>query len=186
VFLDRDGTLIRDAGYLNRASQVKLLKGAAEAVLLLRRAGFKLFVVSNQSGVARGYFPESSVKAANRKIQKLLKRDGVRIDAYFYCPHHPKGKIAKYRRVCDCRKPGVGMIRQAARKFPLDLKLSYIVGDKLDDLHLARKARLAGGLLVRTGKGMKEAKKLKASPIPKTAVVSDILGAAKWILNRNS
>jgi D-glycero-D-manno-heptose 1,7-bisphosphate phosphatase len=186
VFLDRDGTLIADAEYLSQPSQIKLFTNTAEALRLLRKAGFYLFVVSNQSGVARGYFPESMVRKVHQKLQQMLKARGARIDAFFYCPHYPGGKVKALSRVCDCRKPRIGMIKQALRKYPVDLKRSYVVGDKMDDLLLARKAKLAGGLLVRTGNGRKNEKKLKATPLPKSFVVSDILGAARWILTQTS
>ena len=181
VFLDRDGTLIHDAGFLNRPSQVKLFPGTAPALKLLRKAGFYLFVVSNQSGVARGYFPESSVKAANRRVQALLKAKGAKIDRFFYCPHHPKGQVKSLAVVCDCRKPRTGMVKAAARSFSVDLENSFVVGDKMDDLLLARQARLKGGLLVRTGKGRKSQKELASRPIPRSVVVPDIWKAAQWI-----
>jgi D-glycero-D-manno-heptose 1,7-bisphosphate phosphatase len=186
VFLDRDGTLIEDAEYLSRPSQIKLFSNSAEALKLLRKAGFYLFVVSNQSGVARGYFPESMVRKVHLKLQQMLKAKGARIDAFFYCPHYPGGKVTAFAKVCDCRKPAMGMIKQASRRYPIDLKRSYVVGDKMDDLLLARKAKLAGGLLVRTGNGRKNEKKLKSTPLSKAFVVSDILGAARWILTKSS
>ncbi len=186
VFLDRDGTLIVDAEYLSRPSQIKLFSNSVEALKLLGKAGFYLFVVSNQSGVARGYFPESMVRKVHRKLQQMLKARGARVDAFFYCPHYPKGSVKAFAKVCDCRKPAIGMIKQATLKYPIDLKRSYVVGDKMDDLLLARKAKLAGGLLVRTGNGRKSEKKLKAASLPKTFVVSDILGAARWILTKSS
>jgi D-glycero-D-manno-heptose 1,7-bisphosphate phosphatase len=182
VFLDRDGTLIADAEYLSDSAQIRLYSKTPQALKLLRRAGFYLFVVSNQSGVARGYFPESMVGKVHRRLQQMLKAKGARIDSFFYCPHYPGGKIKAYGKVCDCRKPKIGMIKQAVRKYSLDLKKSFVVGDKMDDLLLARNAKLAGGLLVRTGYGRKAGNQLKATPLPKSTVVSDILGAAKWIL----
>ena len=184
VFLDRDGTLIHDAGFLNRPAQVKLFPGSAEALRRLRAAGFRLFVVSNQSGVARGYFPESSVKKANDRIKSLLKAKGARIDRFFYCPHYPQGKVKSLAIVCDCRKPNPGMVKKAARLYPLDLGRSYVVGDKIDDLMLARKAHVAAGILVRTGKGRKSVKELKSKGLQKAIVTAHILGAAKWILKR--
>src|SRR6185295_15594036 len=119
VFLDRDGTLIHDVGYLNRLSQVKLFPRTAEALKLLRSAGFSLFVVSNQSGVARGYFPESSVRKAHRRVQALLKSRGARIDGFFYCPHYPQGKVKSLSRACSCRKPEPGMVKEAAKRYKL-------------------------------------------------------------------
>ena len=181
VFLDRDGTLIHDAGFLNRPSQVKLFPGTAPALKLLRKAGFYLFVVSNQSGVARGYFPESSVKAANRRVQALLKAKGAKIDRFFYCPHHPQGQVKSLAFVCACRKPRPGMVREASKRFPIDIKNSFVVGDKMDDLLLARKARLKAGLLVGTGKGRKSRRELASRPIPRSVVVPDIWKAALWI-----
>jgi D-glycero-D-manno-heptose 1,7-bisphosphate phosphatase len=184
VFLDRDGTIIADAEYLSDPSQIKLFSKTPEALRLLRKAGFYLFVVSNQSGVARGYFSEGMVRTVHQRLQRMLKAKGTHIDAFFYCPHYPDGKVKAYSKVCNCRKPAIGMIQQAARKYPIDLKHSYVVGDKMDDLLLACKAKLAGGLLVRTGNGRRSEKKLKITSLPKSAVVSDILGAAKWIASK--
>lgn len=185
VFFDRDGTLIPDSGYLNRVSQVKLYGGTAEALRLLRRSGFYVFVVTNQSGVARGYFPESAVKAVHRKLQALLRAKSAKADAIFYCPYYPSGKVKTLAKVCDCRKPKTGMVKQALRKYPVDLERSYVVGDKIDDLQLARNAKLAGGILVRTGNGRESEKKLKGTALAKCAVVSDVLKAALCILKNS-
>ncbi len=184
VFLDRDGTLIHDADFLSQPSQVRLFPGSAEALKLLRGGGFRLFVVSNQSGVARGYFTETSVKKANRKIQTLLKAKGARVDRFFYCPHYPQGKVKSLAINCDCRKPNLGMVKKAARLYPLDLKRSYVIGDKIDDLMLAKKAGVAAGILVRTGKGRKSEKQLGRLGSGRTVVVSGILLAAKWIVEQ--
>ena len=184
VFLDRDGTLIHDAGYLNRHSQVKFFPDSVKALKLLRKAGFYLFIVSNQSGAARGYFPESSIRKVHRHIQSWLNSKGARIDRFFYCPHYPEGKVKSLSWVCACRKPNPGMILEASKKYPVDLKRSYAVGDKMDDLLLARNARLAGGFLVRTGKGRESEKQLKIHPVRNSVVVSGLLGAAKVIVAR--
>ncbi len=185
VFLDRDGTLIPDLGYLSDPTKVRLYKGTAEALRLLRSAGFYLFAVTNQSGVARGYFPESTVKAVHRRLQTLLKLKGARIDAFFYCPHYPEGKVQRYAMACDCRKPKTGMVKQALRKYAVDLRKSYMVGDKMDDLQLAHNARMAQGILVRTGNGKMTAKRLKTGPLAKSGVVLDVLQAARLILAQN-
>jgi D-glycero-D-manno-heptose 1,7-bisphosphate phosphatase len=182
VFLDRDGTLIHDASYLSDPRQVKFFGKTAQALRLLREDGFRLFVVTNQSGVARGYFPESSVRKVHAKVQSLLKSKGAGIDGFFYCPHYPGGKVKSLGRDCACRKPKTGMVKQAARKFPLDLKKSYMVGDKIDDVLLGKKASLKASVLVRTGYGRQSEKELKGRKLGKTPVVSDILSAAKWIL----
>lgn len=186
VFLDRDGTLIPDMEYLAKPEHVSLYLGTVEALKLLRKSGFYLFVVTNQSGVARGYFSEETVKAVHRKLQSMLKAKGARLDAFYYCPHYPTGKIKKFAIVCDCRKPKIGMIQQALRKYPVDLKHSYVVGDKISELQLARNAGTSQGILVRTGSGRKSEKELEAKPIAKSAVVSDILKAAKYILDRKT
>lgn len=182
VFLDRDGTLIPDLGYLGDPAKVKLYPGTADALKRLRKAGFYLFVVTNQSGVARGYFPESKVKAVHRKLQTLLEAKGARIDAFFYCPHYKEGSARRYVGACDCRKPKTGMVKQALRKYPVDLRLSYMVGDKMDDLQLGHNARMADSVLVRTGYGRKSEKNLKSTPLAKSKVVSDVLRAAQYIL----
>jgi D-glycero-D-manno-heptose 1,7-bisphosphate phosphatase len=182
VFLDRDGTLISDVGYLSHPSQVRFFPKAAEALKLLRKKGFYLFVVTNQSGVARGYFQVSDVHRAHRRIQSLLRAKGARLDGFFYCPHYPRGKVKSFRRVCGCRKPQPGMVLQAARRFGVDLSRSYAVGDKRDDLLLAENAGLRRGLLARTGNGKRTEKEMTARERRKFPVVSNLYQAARWIL----
>jgi D-glycero-D-manno-heptose 1,7-bisphosphate phosphatase len=184
VFFDRDGTLIHDVGYLSRLAQIRLFPQTAPALKSLREAGFYLFIVTNQSGAARGYFPVSMVHQAHRKLQMMLKSKGARIDAFFYCPHYPQGKVKSLSKVCDCRKPKPGMIRQALKRYPIDLKRSYVVGDKVDDVLLAKNARLAGSLLVRTGNGKKSAQEWAKLKLKKSAVVGDVSQAARWILKK--
>jgi D-glycero-D-manno-heptose 1,7-bisphosphate phosphatase len=183
VFLDRDGTLIKDVGYLAEPSGIRLYRGVAQALRKLRAAGYLLFVLTNQSGVARGYFPESSVKKVHRALQARLKAQGARIDGFYYCPHYPGAPLKAYAKICSCRKPNPGMVRQASRSFAVDLKKSYMVGDKLDDLGLAVRAGLAGAYLVRTGNGRRserEMKKLKG----KSPVVQGVPQAAAAILSK--
>jgi D-glycero-D-manno-heptose 1,7-bisphosphate phosphatase len=182
VFWDRDGTLIPDWGYLGDPSRVRLFSGAARALALLKKRGFLLFVVTNQSGVARGYFPEKAVGKVHRRLQDLLRPSGADMDGFFYCPHYPGGKVKSYGRVCGCRKPKPGMIRRAARRFPIDLSRSYMVGDKVDDLLLAEKARLAGGLLVRTGCGNRSARELRKRGRKAVPVLAGVPAAVRWIL----
>ncbi|HXL72130.1 MAG TPA: HAD family hydrolase [bacterium] len=184
VFFDRDGTLIKDVGYLKHSAQVKLFSQTVWVLKILRKAGFYLFVVTNQSGVARGYFSEAEVKKVHQKIRLMLKAQGAKIDAFFYCPHHPQGKVKSLSKICNCRKPSPGMVKQALRRYPIDLKKSYAVGDKLDDVLLARNAKLAAGLLVRTGNGRKSERELKERKLKNSVVVSNLTQAAKWILSR--
>ena len=183
VFFDRDGTLIFDQDYLSDPRGVKLIPGAAEAVCLLQKAGYRVYVLSNQSGVARGFFTEVAVRRVTARFKRLLAVRGARLDGLFHCPHHPKGTVAKYRKTCRCRKPAPGMVEQAARKHPLDLKHSFIVGDKQDDLFLARRAHLAGGLLVLTGYGRKSRRGLQSKD--RLAVVKNALAAARWIIKNS-
>jgi len=150
VFLDRDGTINEEVGYLNDLSRLKLLPGVGEALKLLKDNGFKLIVITNQSGPARGYFPEALVHEANELIQKRLRKKGVQIDDFFICFHHPDEK-------CNCRKPKTGLILQALEKYPIDLKKSYMVGDKIVDIETAYNAGIKG-ILVLTGYGKGELK----------------------------
>jgi D-glycero-D-manno-heptose 1,7-bisphosphate phosphatase len=184
VFFDRDGTLIADAGYLNHPSQIKLFSQTAEALKSLRKAGFYLFVVTNQSGVARGYFSEAQVKNVHQNLRRMLKVKGAKIDAFFYCPHHPQGKVKSFSKKCDCRKPSPGMVKQALKRYSIDLKKSYVVGDKLDDILLAKNAKVAAGLLVRTGNGRKSELEFRKLKLKNSAVVSNLAQAAQWILSR--
>ena len=184
VFFDRDGTLIADAGYLNHPSLIKLFSQTAEALKRLRKAGFYLFVVTNQSGVARGYFSEAQVKNVHQNLRRMLKVKGAKIDAFFYCPHHPQGKVKSFSKKCDCRKPSPGMVKQALKRYSIDLKKSYVVGDKLDDVLLAKNAKVAAGLLVRTGNGRKSELEFRKLKLKNSAVVSNLAQAAQWILSR--
>jgi D-glycero-D-manno-heptose 1,7-bisphosphate phosphatase len=184
VFLDRDGTLIADAVYLKDPSQVKLFSQTAGALKALRKAGYYLFVVTNQSGVARGYFSEALVKKVHQRLQSLLKAKGAKIDAFFYCPHYPQGKVKSFSKKCDCRKPSPGMVKQALKRYAIDLKKSYVVGDKMDDLLLARNAKAAQGILVRTGNGRESERELKKMKLQNNVVVSNLAQAARWILSR--
>jgi D-glycero-D-manno-heptose 1,7-bisphosphate phosphatase len=184
VFLDRDGTLIRDMSYLSDPAQTRLYRGAGDAVRNLRREGYRVIVVTNQSGVARGYFKEAVIHRVHRKIQSLLRGYRTKVDAFYYCPHYPEGTVKSMSRVCSCRKPKPGMVIQAVRRFDLDPSRSYMVGDKLEDVLLARTAGLKKGMLVRTGKGKKNEKRLAAIP-GKSLVFANLPAAARWIL-RNS
>ncbi len=152
VFLDRDGTINLDHGYVFRAADFQFIPGAIEAIRLLRDAGFLIIVVTNQAGIARGLYGEADVHELHRHLDRELAKHGTVIDAYYYCPHHPEKGLAPYRRECACRKPLPGMLLQAAADFSLNLEKSFLVGDKLSDVQ----AGLAGGcrpILVQTGYG---------------------------------
>jgi D-glycero-D-manno-heptose 1,7-bisphosphate phosphatase len=177
VFLDRDGTINFEKEYLYRAEHFAFIPGAPQAIKLLKDAGFLVIVVTNQSGVARGYYDEAAVHELHRYMDAQLAPLGACVDAYYFCPHHPEHGIGAYRKECECRKPLAGMLLQAAADFSLDLKSSFIVGDKLADMEAGLKADCRP-LLVRTGYGAAESAKLPAG-IP---VFDDLLAAARAIV----
>jgi D-glycero-D-manno-heptose 1,7-bisphosphate phosphatase len=137
AFLDRDGVLNVDLGYAHRPDQLDWIPGAQEAVRLLNEAEYYVFVISNQSGIARGYFDEDSVKSFHAHMQTGLLAHGAHIDAFYYCPHHPEGTIKSLAVQCRCRKPGPGMLERAAAEWPIDKKASFLIGDKDEDVAAA-------------------------------------------------
>jgi D-glycero-D-manno-heptose 1,7-bisphosphate phosphatase len=183
VFLDRDGTLIEEVGYLDRPDRVELYPWSAAAVRALNLAGFRVFIASNQSGIARGFFTEATVDAVHAHISELLAAGGARIDAYYYCPHHPDGKVPEYARVCTCRKPGPGLIERAVRDHGIDPARSFVVGDRWLDIGLARRVG-ARGVLVRTGYGVTEEER-PPEGLSADGVVDNLVGAASWILRHS-
>ncbi|NIP43805.1 MAG: HAD-IIIA family hydrolase [candidate division Zixibacteria bacterium] len=183
VFLDRDGTLIEEVNFLLNEKQIKVWPKAIKAMRLLRSKGFLLIILSNQSGVARGYLTEERVEDLNRAVFSQMRIMGEVPDAFYFCPFHPEAKLEQYRRESDLRKPGVGMARLAAQKFDIDLGNCYSVGDKLSDVGLGQ--NLGGkGVLVLTGYGKTEKSKLgsETEHFP-DCIASDILEAAEWIVN---
>jgi D-glycero-D-manno-heptose 1,7-bisphosphate phosphatase len=180
VFLDRDGTLIEENGYVDRLERLAFFPYSVDAVRLLNRSGHAVVIVTNQAGVARGIFKESFVAEAHRHITERLAAGGARIDAFYYCPHHAEGVVDQYRQVCECRKPQPGMLTRAATELGLSLETSYVVGDRWQDLE-AGQAVGARGILVRTGYGRTE----EASPtagVRPAAVVDNLIAAVSWIL----
>ena len=180
VFLDRDGTLIEDVGYLDALSRIELFPWTVDALRALNRAGLALVVVTNQSGVARKYFPEGFIDEVHRALDVRLAAGGARIDAYYYCPHHPDGKLPEYARDCDCRKPRRGLVDRAAADLGLDPARSFVVGDKWGDVGLAR-AVAARALLVRTGTGATEEQRPRPG-VAADVIVDNLAAAASWIL----
>lgn len=144
AFLDRDGVLNIDRGYANRPDQLEWVAGAPQAVGLLNRAGYTVIVVTNQSGVARGFYGEAAVHQFHAHMQDQLLAHGAHIDAFYYCPHHPKGTVAEFAVPCHCRKPQPGMLEQAAREWPIDLGRSFLIGDKDDDMAAAAAFHIRG------------------------------------------
>ncbi len=183
VFLDRDGTIIEEVGYLDRADQIALFPWTVDAVRALNRAGLPVVVVTNQSAIARGMLTEPGLLEIHREVSRRLAAGGAFVDAYYYCPHHPDGTVADYAVACGCCKPAAGLIERAARELNLDPQRSYVVGDKWVDVGLAR-AVGANAILVRTGHGAAE----EAAPPPQLAadaVVDNLAAAASWILTKH-
>ena len=146
AFLDRDGVLIEDDGYPHDPAQVRWVTGAAAAVARLNRAGYWVFVVTNQSGIARGYYSEDQLRALHGWMAERLAEHGARIDAWEYCPHHPEAPLPAYRRACRCRKPGPGMLEALLARFPVRREGSFLLGDRETDLAAAAAAGLPGHL----------------------------------------
>ncbi len=181
VFFDRDGTLNREINYLGDPEKLEMLPGAAEAVHLVRENGGKAILVTNQAGVARGYYSERDVEAVHQRLQAELKAAAdTELDAIYYCPHHPEGRGA-YRKVCPNRKPNPGMLLQAQRDYNLDLQRCFVVGDKLSDLQ-AGYAVGARTVLVRTGYGAETEVSLDAAEFMPDYIAQDVLDAVRWIL----
>ena len=184
VLLDRDGTINEQMGYVNHLSRFHLLPGAARAIRGLNEAGLAVVVVTNQSGLARGYFPESLLEAVHAEMYRLLAQEGARLDGLYVCPHHPEAKEERFRLDCDCRKPRTGLLERAAAELGLDLGRSYMVGDRWSDLRCGA-AVGATTVLVLTGYGRGDlAYGGPGQPVQPDHVAEDLERAAAWILER--
>lgn len=181
IFLDRDGTINEDPGYLTDPSEIRLLPGVGEGLRLLQERDFRLVVVSNQSGIARGMLTEVTLEEIQRRLETMLKAEGVTLTGTYYCPHYPEGR-PPYRQVCDCRKPNGGLVQRAVQEHNIDLSRSYVVGDKLIDIELARQMGMPA-ILVLTGQGRPND---VAGPIQPDYIAPDLTAAARWILERQS
>lgn len=183
VFVDRDGTLSEEVGYISKLDQFRLIPKVAEAVRLINEGGLKVIVITNQAGVAKGYFSEEMVRGMHRKMEELLSEQGAYLDGVYYCPHHPEGVVEPYRKACDCRKPASGLLKQASKDHGIDLSASYMVGDKVTDMELARRVG-AKGIMVLTGYGKDELQKISDASAQKPAhVARDLFYAVKWIMD---
>ena len=180
VFLDRDGTIVEEAGYLDRLERLVFFPFSVDAVRVLNRAGFAVVVITNQAGIARGIVKESFVAEAHQHIADTMAAGGARVDGFYYCPHYPDGVVERYRKACDCRKPEPGLLRVAAEELRLDLARSFVVGDRWHDLEAGQRVG-ARTLLVRTGYGRTEEAAPKAHVQP-SAIVDNVIDAVSWIL----
>ena len=184
VFLDRDGTINEQMGYVNHLSRFQLLPGVARAIRGLNEAGLPVVVGTNQSGLARGYFPESLLEAVHAELHRLLAREGAHLDGLYICPHHPEAREERFRLDCDCRKPRPGLLERAAAELGLDLGRSYMVGDRWSDLRCGA-AVGATTVLVLTGYGRGDAAYVgPGQTVQPDHVAEDLEAAARWILDR--
>ncbi|MGJ3351433.1 D-glycero-beta-D-manno-heptose 1,7-bisphosphate 7-phosphatase [Morganella sp. Je.2.23] len=156
VFLDRDGTINADTGYLHEIDDFRFIENAIEAMQAIKQMGYALIIVTNQSGIARGMFTEDQFMHLTEWMDWSLADRGVDLDGIYYCPHHPEGTVEKFRQVCNCRKPAPGMLLDAQKHLKIDMGNSYMVGDKLDDMLAGRAAEVGTTVLVRTGKPVTE------------------------------
>ncbi len=183
IFFDRDGTLLVETGYLSHPSLVSLYHFTAEALRTAKEAGFFLVVVTNQSGIARGYLTEADLIAVHERMKALLAAEGAGVDAIYYCPHHPEGTLPEYTARCDCRKPGPRLGLMAVRRHGIDPARSYVIGDKVTD-YLFGRSLGAGSCLVRTGFGDTEAARLVQRGLSKADIFDNVLEAIKFIVAR--
>lgn len=179
VFLDRDGTIIRDLEYLSDPDRIELLPGAAEALLKLHEAGFLIVVITNQSGVARGFFDEATCRAVNERFVEILAARDVPVTGVYYCPHLPGAVIPEYDVQCGCRKPGTDLFSRAVEELDIDISSSWAVGDSLRDLLPAKKLG-ASTILVLTGKGQEQVS-LPEAQSAADRIAADISEAAEVI-----
>ena len=186
VFLDRDGTVNEEVGYLTDLSKLRLIPGAGAAIKKLNNAGYKVILVTNQSGVARGYFPESLVHEAHAYLTSMLREEGAVLDGIYYCPHHPTAGNSKYTMACDCRKPGTGLIDQATRDFDIDINHSFMVGDKWSDIELAQRAGIRA-ILVTSGFAPDDpGNKRPGHVVAPDFTAHSIAEAVDWIISRGA
>jgi D-glycero-D-manno-heptose 1,7-bisphosphate phosphatase len=177
LFLDKDGTLIRDIPYNVDPERITLCEGVADGLRLCAELGYMLIVVSNQPGIAKGYFNESALDNAHRKLIELLNAENIELHAFYYCPHHQDGNVARYSIRCQCRKPAPGLLLQAARDHGIALSDSWMVGDILNDIEAGNRA---GCRTILIGNGNETEWDITAARIP-DHIVSDVYAAAKII-----
>ncbi|MGI8785551.1 MAG: D-glycero-beta-D-manno-heptose 1,7-bisphosphate 7-phosphatase [Acidobacteriota bacterium] len=183
VFLDRDGTLNVEAGYITDPEEFRLYPWTAQAVRQINQGGMLAIVVTNQSGIARGFYPESTVHAMHDKLQALLAAEGAHLDAIYYCPHHPTAGVNEFALDCNCRKPKPGLLLEAAARYGIDLRSSYMIGDKALDVQVGRAAG-ATAILLRTGFGIGEIARLGTEQIDADRIADTLLDAVEWISRR--
>lgn len=184
VFIDRDGTINEQMGYINHISRFVLLPGTAEGIRLLNRHQYLAIIVSNQSGVARGYFPMELIDRVHAHMKDLLAKEGANVDGIFFCPHYPRGIVPEYSVECDCRKPRTGLVQKACEKFDIDMENSYVIGDRCSDIELAERSNLKG-IMVTTGYGFGDIEYvLPHKPFKPQHIARDLLHGVRWIIEQ--
>jgi D,D-heptose 1,7-bisphosphate phosphatase len=181
VFLDRDGTICEEVGYMDSIERMKLIPRSGEAVSLLNQRGFKVVVITNQAGVARGFFPESRLEELHAELRRQLREGGAYVDAIYYCPHHPTEGTAPYLQECNCRKPATGLLHRAAADLKVDLPSSYMIGDHFSDVECGQRVG-AKTVLLLTGHGQETLAKREAWPNPPSHIAGDLYEAAQWVV----
>ena len=182
VFIDRDGTVNEQMGYINHISRFVMLPGATEAIRLLNKNQYLAIIVSNQSGVARGYYPIELVDEVHAHMRALMEKEGAFVDGIFFCPHYEKGSVPEYSIECNCRKPRTGLIEEARKAFEIDMDNSYVIGDRYSDIELALRSDMKG-ILVTTGYGQGDIDYVFPRLSFKPAhIARDLLHAVRWII----
>jgi D-glycero-D-manno-heptose 1,7-bisphosphate phosphatase len=182
IFIDRDGTISEEVGYVNHVSRYRVFPFSAEAIKLINDSPLKAVLVTNQAGVARGYFKEEIIGQVHSKLAEELGNHGAKLDAIYYCPHHPSVGEPPYRQDCNCRKPKPGLLENAAKDLSIDLHKSYMIGDRYSDVKLAHSVG-ARGVLVLTGYGRGEFEYQREEWAREPDhIAEDLLAAVKWIL----
>lgn len=181
IFIDRDGTINREAGYINHVDNFELFPFTAQAIRLLNEHNFLVVVITNQAGIARGYFPESLLMEVHNKMDMELAKQNAKVDALYFCPHHPSSKDPELAIECNCRKPAPGMIEQAIKDLPVDTERMYMIGDKFTDIKFGKKCGCKT-IMVKTGYGKGELALSPDSIIKPDYLVENLLDASIQIL----
>ena len=185
IFMDRDGTVTKEVGYITRVEQLELIPGAADAIRRINGSSFKAVMATNQAGAARGYFPESMIEEVHERLKEMLSGERAFLDGIYFCPHHIDGQVDHLRLRCSCRKPEPGLLLQAAKDLNLDLSRSYMVGDKMSDIEVGHRVG-AQSVLVLTGYGREEYEQgLPGWTVHPHHVAEDLWQAVEWIIQEH-
>lgn len=185
IFLDRDGTINEEVNYLSSPVKLRLIPGSADAIREANDLGIKVFIVTNQSGIARGILTEDRLKEVHDRLLSLLRKEEAHINAIYYCPHHPDHGDARYRKRCSCRKPKIGMLERAAKEFDVDLSKSFVIGDRMIDVQTGNNAG-AISILVLTGYGERERNLLPKNRVRAKIIADNLYDAMQHVKKRIS